>query len=257
VPATNFPNGLTALGVSTLSGVSPGSGQVFFLDDSSVYDGNDALHGTESSAPYSTIAYAMAQTTAGHGDVIIVGTGHSESLATMLAAGLTKNTTTVVALKFGASWTVGASGNVQAPAVEQLVTRAPAAVPATTTTTIFTVVGGPVRVTELYGVVTTAIANTACTVVFTTNATGLSAVTISGASASIASAAVGTTISITGVLATAAALTADQTHLAQASGIFVGPGTIAITTSGSPATGQIAFYCRYMPLSPGAAVIAA
>ena len=93
--------------------------------------------------------------------------------------------------------------------------------------------------------------------IFTSTATGLSAVALSDASSSIALAAVGTIISITGTVADAAILSANQNKIAQAGALDIWPGTIRVTTSGSPATGQIQFFCRYAPLAPGSLVNAA
>lgn len=235
--------------------VPNGGGQLFFLDNSNANKADNPANGSYA-APFSTGAYAVTQCTAAAGDSIFVMPGHTETVATLLAL-TTKSRVSILAPHLGLLWTMSSvTGSLEAPSTGRVVSRAAAVLPATTTATIFTVVGGPVLVRELYGVVVTVIAGAGTTLVVTTTATGLAAVTISGTSADLDAAAVGTVISLTGTLATAPTVTANQTHIGQATPTFIGPGAIRLTTGGT-ATGTVAWYCRYEPLAPGAYVIAA
>lgn len=230
-------------------------GQIFFLDNSNASKADNPANGTYA-APFSTGAYAVTQCTAAAGDMVMVMPGHTETVATLLAL-TTKSRVRFVAPHLGLDWVMSSvSGSLEAASPERVVSRATATLPATTTGTIFTVTAGPVLVREIFGVVTTVIAGAGSTLVVTTTATGLAAVTISGTSADLDAAAVGTVISITGTLATAPVVSTNQTHVGQATPIYVGPGAIRITTGASP-TGSVAWYCRYVPLAPGAYVIAA
>ena len=63
-------------------------------------------------------------------------------------------------------------------------------------------------------------------------------------------------MSITGTLAAQVVLSANQNHIGQATPIFVGAGTIRVTT-GASSTGAIQWYCKYESLAPGSYVVAA
>lgn len=231
------------------------AGQVFFLDDSGTSDADSSVSGSLA-RPFSTGAYAVSACTASAGDVIVVGPGHSESVATLLAL-TTKARVTFMLPHLGLEWTMSSvSGSLDGPAPERVVSRATATLPQSTTGTIFTVTAGPVLVKEIFGIVTTAVQAQATTIALTTTATGLSATTISGNTSDLNSAAVGTYVSITGTLASQVTLSGNETHIGQATPIVVGPGTIRITT-GASSTGSLAWYCRYQALVPGAYLLAA
>lgn len=229
-------------------------GQVFFLDNSNANKA-DAVSNGSLAAPFSTGAYAVTQCTAANGDVIVVGAGHTETVATLLAL-TTKSRVTFLVPHLGLEWTMSSvASSLEAAASGRLVTGAPKALPQSTTGTIFTVTAGPVLVQELFGIVTTVVQAQATTIAFTSTATGLSAVTLSGNTSDLNAAAVGTVVSITGTLASQVVLSANQGHIGQATPIFLGPGTIGVTT-GASSTGAIQWYCRYTPLTAGAYIIA-
>lgn len=145
----------------------------------------------------------------------------------------------------------------------QLVVGTAKNLPATATGNIFAVAGAPVLLTGIIGVVTTAIQAQATTLTVGNTPTGGAAGNASlGTSLDINGKTVGTVIAVqrfasgTGV---AQVLTAVNVGVlgapTDAGGIgLVAPGNITITT-GATSTGQIQWYCTYVPL-PGAIVTA-
>ena len=252
-----FPSGMPASGsplIVMLPLVTPG--KVLFVDDSATIHRDVPSYGTLDH-PFATLAYALTQCTAAKADTVICGPGHSQTVAAAMAL-TTKALVTVVMLKFGVAFTMGSvASTLFTMGMEQLISGAPKLPPATTRQTIFTVVGGLIRIVALYGVVTTVIANTATNLLFSSTATGLSAVNLSATGTNIAAAAVGTVLSITGTLANATVLSANQTHVAQATAVEVGPGVVEVVTDASPATGAIQYYMAYRAMGPGAYAVAA
>jgi len=245
-----------------VSGPLLSTGNVFYLDDSSAVDAdalytysNVILAGTPQ-APFTTGAFALTQCTANHGDVIVVGKGHSESLATLFALN-TKAGVTFIHQGWNIAWvTESTAGSYRSDMHGQVVSRVASLLPATTTLNIFTVVGA-IKITEIWGLVEVVFPNTACTVKITAVPTGLTATDVCAASASVALAAVGTVYSITGTLADAGLLTVNQTRIGQATAVIAHTGVIRIQTSGSPATGTISWHMAYNPIKPGSYAIAA
>jgi hypothetical protein len=125
--------------------------------------------------------------------------------------------------------------------------------------TIFTIAGGPIELIGLFSMCTTGGDSTAATLLYTTTPTGLGAVAISAASASIANAPVNATIVWNGTtLATAAVYAAAGTGLVSngsVATVIIPPGTIKITIgSGPTVTGTWNHYIRYRPLGPSVTV---
>lgn len=82
---TNFPDGITSMGVPLPNGSGPPlAHNVFFVSNRSGDGGNDANPGTMAQ-PWSTLDYAIGRCTAGRGDLIMVMEGHAETLATASA----------------------------------------------------------------------------------------------------------------------------------------------------------------------------
>jgi hypothetical protein len=248
---TNINGGLTVDGVPV--GNLSVTGRVFYLDGS-IGTNNLSTAGT-AAYPFDTGAFALTACSANRGDVIIVGKGHDQSLATLLALNTVAGVT-FIDTRYNVSWTTGTPGANRAVSNRQSVSRLAALLTSAAPNNIFTVVGS-IRVIEIYGLVEVVIANTACTVRLGAVATGLTEFFMSAASASVAAAAVGTTISITGTVADAAILSANQNRLSQALVHVVHTGVIRITNSGSPATGTVSWHMLYEPVTPGSYAIAA
>ena len=105
---TNFPqgfaNGLSVRGMPLLQ-MQPG--QVFFVSNSTALSpqeraGSDGNRGTYLS-PFATLNYAISQCVAGRGDIIFVGPGHTETVATAAAINMNMAGVAVVGLGAGAS----------------------------------------------------------------------------------------------------------------------------------------------------------
>lgn len=250
---TNFVGGLTVDGVPVGGPLT--TGRVFFVDNSKGGNSNSPAGGS-AATPFNTLAYAISRATAARGDVIIVGAAHSESIATAVA--LThKSRVTFLFLATGETWMMSSvTGALRtAGAADRLIRRAISGFPATTTMTLFTVTGGPVLVRDIFGIITTVVQTQANNTKLTAVATGLTGVDLC-AVLSITAAAVGTHLSITGTLANAMIASPNQTRIAQATPIVVGPGTILLDCAATN-TGAAQWFLRYQPLSPGALVMAA
>lgn len=98
---TNFPNGITSLGMPVIgSGTIPATnGNYFFVSSVTGSAGND---GTNMSTPYSTIVVALTQCVAANNDVIVVLPGHAETLTSATTLGLAKSGVSIVGLGNGA-----------------------------------------------------------------------------------------------------------------------------------------------------------
>lgn len=121
---------------------------------------------------------------------------------------------------------------------------------------LFTIAGGPIMIIGLWSECVTGNDATASTLVYKCTPTSGSEQTISGASASLANAAIGASVSLAGTaLATAALLNANGPNLIANPGTIVAPaGTIGIDVAVGSTTGTWAHYLRYKPLSPGVTV---
>lgn len=138
---------------------------------------------------------------------------------------------------------------------ELVVRRATASLPQTTAAAIFTVVGGAVEITQITGIVTTAIQNQLNNTKLIANPSAGTSVDMC-AVLDIANDEAGTIYSITGTLANALAGTAAGAVAGQATPVIVQTGTIDLSCSASN-TGAIRWIVKYRPLDEGAYVITA
>ena len=127
---------------------------------------------------------------------------------------------------------------------------------------VFNVAGGPVAIQELISVCKTANGATATTLQYKSNPTGATAATFSGASASLANAAVVTTVRLhPTALTTAPAVVAGGAGgvalgLNVSNKVIVHPGTISLVIGVGSTTGTWKHYIRYTPMAPNATVSA-
>lgn len=121
---------------------------------------------------------------------------------------------------------------------------------------LFRVNVGRIRLLSIIGEVTTVISNDATLAKFTGTPTTGTAVDLCANSASLAQAAVGKLLVITGTLATAMTIANAGGALWQATSHTIAPGTIDITGTVQGVTGAIKFSVWYAPLDAGAYVTA-
>lgn len=124
--------------------------------------------------------------------------------------------------------------------------------------TIFTIAGGPIELEALWSECVTGNDATASTVQYQAVPTAGNAQTISAASASIANAAAGASVSLIGTaLATAALYNANGPNLGMSppGGIIAPAGTLKVVIGVGSTTGTWRHYIRYRPLSAGVTVI--
>lgn len=122
--------------------------------------------------------------------------------------------------------------------------------------TIFTVAGGPIMITGLCSICQTANNATASTLQYEGISTlGALTGTFSGASATLASAVIGTTVTLLGTaLATAPAINTTGVGLMTITPILVEAGTINIVIGAGSTTGTWKHYLRYKPMQAGVTV---
>jgi hypothetical protein len=191
---------------------------------------------------FSTITLALAATTAGRGDVIVIANDYTT--APTDAELTTAGTNGVTFVQWAASTYGG----------EYLVTWASKALPATTTGTLFTITG-VVEIVSIIGVVTTVIQTQSCNLKLSTVSN--SATTDICADLDISADAAQSRMSITGTFANAMINTAKGVPVArQATSIVAQEGTIIATTSATN-TGAIRRSVLYRPLQAGSKVVAA
>lgn len=123
--------------------------------------------------------------------------------------------------------------------------------------TVFTIAGGPIEIKNLLAICVTGNNATASTLQFSTDPTAGAATTISAASASLANAAAGTFVNITGTLADAAVITTNGTAISQAGSIVVPVGIMTLVIGVGSTTGTWTINMRYKPLARGVTVTAA
>lgn len=123
--------------------------------------------------------------------------------------------------------------------------------------TLFTVVGGPIEILSLVSICQTANDGTASTLQYQSAGTlGTTTQTISGASASLASATAGTSVILQGTaLSTAPLVNANAANITAVNGSIVVPaGTIKAVIAVGSTTGTWKHYIRYRPLVSGVTV---
>jgi hypothetical protein len=138
------------------------------------------------------------------------------------------------------------------------VSRATAALPQTTTSTLFTISGGKVLITGIVGEVTTVIQTQADNTKLTFDPTDAGATQDLCAVLDITADAVGTMYSITGTPATAMqdALNFLPSSKVLAQPLVLKPGSILLDCAASN-TGSVKWELTYVPLENGASVAAA
>ena len=120
---------------------------------------------------------------------------------------------------------------------------------------LFTVTGGHIAITGLQSVCITANDGTASTLQYSTDPTDGAATTISAASASLANAAAGASVTLQGTaLTTAPTVSANGAALGQTREIIVQPGTITAVVGVGSTTGTWKHNIRYRPLNPDAQI---
>lgn len=121
--------------------------------------------------------------------------------------------------------------------------------------TLFTISGAPIEILGLQSVCKTANDATASTLQYSHDPTDGAATTISGASASLANAAAGASVTLQGTaLTTAPTVTANGACLGQTRGIVLQPGTITATIGVGSTTGTWEHHLLWRPLGPNANV---
>lgn len=121
------------------------------------------------------------------------------------------------------------------------------------TRTIFTVIGGEVMITALWGVVTTAI-TVANTVKLQTNPTaGTTADLTTATDIGTTDTAAGSVLGVRPQTDSAPDLALDGRAL---SGVVVSTGDIEQVTTGTGPDGAVTWYCTWVPLTDGATLVA-
>lgn len=106
MPFTNFPNGVTSLGIPVIGSgqqIPVTNGNYYFVCNASTANGSDGNTGTSVSAPLATLAAAIAKcsTDAAGDDVIVVLPGHAESIASATALTFSVAGMTIVGIGTG------------------------------------------------------------------------------------------------------------------------------------------------------------
>lgn len=129
-------------------------------------------------------------------------------------------------------------------------------VPQNATSTIFTVTGGRILVTGLYGKVTTVIAGTTPSAKIVSTPTTGTAVDVSSATA-ITGKEVGALIGLAGTVGTALNVQNAGAGAGLPSPVVIPVGAVGVNVSAADATGAIQWQLTYVPLDDGASVAAA
>lgn len=190
---------------------------------------------------FTSVTDALAACVSGRGDVVVLAPDFTTAFtAAELLAAETKGVTVIVA---GA----GADGVYTAY-------RATATLPATTATPYFTVTGR-IKLLSIIGEVTTIVQTQACNAKLIANPTVGADVDMC-AVLNITASAVGAQLSITGTLADALVRTTSGVGVFQTFPQLVLPGSIDLSTSATN-TGATKWQVKYVPIDPGARVVAA
>jgi hypothetical protein len=122
--------------------------------------------------------------------------------------------------------------------------------------TLFTITGGPIEIISLYSLCVTANDATASTLQYQADGTDGSAATISGASASLGSAAAGDLVAFIGTaLTTAPTVNANGPALGATRPVVVPAGVIKAVVGVGSTTGTWTHHLRYRPLARGVVVV--
>jgi hypothetical protein len=143
---------------------------------------------------------------------------------------------------------------------EQCVEKSDGAALANTIDNLFTITGGPIFVTHLFGIVTTVIVGTANGKLQIVTTTPSATVDISAAAVAIDNDAAGTSYYSVGATGVFTPVTAGYVKLdpvtVEPTQFFCPIGTIGFHSSAA-CTGVIKWYLRYKPMSPSSRVVAA
>lgn len=131
-------------------------------------------------------------------------------------------------------------------------TRAAAVLPATTTGTLFNVVGGNVIITSIVGQVVAAMSATATNLKLNVSNTAAATNADISANVLVTSLAAGTLLGLPTVGSAGTALV----YAVQNNEFIIGTGAIRAITDATN-TGTVKWYCNYISLDPGAYVVAA
>lgn len=150
----------------------------------------------------------------------------------------------------------GSGAVITAPGTSELSVSTGAAV-MTNGLAAFTIAGGPIQILGLVSICDTANSATASTLQWESLGTlGATTQTISGASASLASATAGTSVVLQGTsLTTAPVINTTGAGLAETTGIVVPAGTLNLVIGVGSTTGTWTHYLRYKPLSADVTVV--
>lgn len=191
---------------------------------------------------YSTWATAIAACTTGRGDIILISPAFTT--APTLAQLALMHSGKISALP---AYGMNPDGSFTT-------LRASATLPATAATPYFTVTG-KVKILDIVGEVTTVVQSQANAIKLIANPTVGADVDMCATVESNA-AAVGSIFTITGTLANAMVKTVSGAGAAQATPVLVAAGTIDLSTAATN-TGATKWLVRWVPVDPGALVIAA
>ena len=146
------------------------------------------------------------------------------------------------------------AANGQAPVLEQWirVSRATAALPATTTATIFNVEGGRILLKALIGEVTTVIQTQACNLSVNVDADS-GATDVIASTLDVSADAVGTMYGVEGDGTALEDTGIGWGRTCNGQGTVIAPGIITLTTSATN-TGSVKWDLYYLPLEEGAYV---
>jgi hypothetical protein len=197
---------------------------------------------------YTTVAAVFAQANAiaaGRGDTIYLTNDYTTALtATDLLNAETNGVTIIRQDEFSNNIFTGFRTY-----------RATAALPASATGSIFTVTGR-IKLLDIIGTVTTVIQTQACNLKITNTPTaaGLTATDIC-ANLNVSANAVNSFYTITGTLANALVNNTAAAAVYQATPVILNAGTLDLITSATN-TGSVKWSCLWVPLDPGARMIA-
>lgn len=149
------------------------------------------------------------------------------------------------------------SGTILTPDFsEKAVATVAKTLPATTSKNIFSVVGGPVQILDLFGEVTTIIQNQTCNFKYSLTDTASSTTTDLSANVDIAASRVGSFLTLGTTLGATTVISSGGTSAADNVSVRAPVGNIKVTT-GATNTGDVTYHVRYRPLVAGAKIIAA
>lgn len=97
---TNFPNGISTSHIVSAQTMNT-TGNVYYVCNSSVYNGSDGNNGMSPTTPFRTLNYAAGRGLATRGDVIYIMPGHAETVSSAAAITLSVSGISVIGLGEG------------------------------------------------------------------------------------------------------------------------------------------------------------